>query len=87
MLEAARRELAEELSLDTVSVGDTLFSAHDDGARFVIHFVEVVAHGNPVAKEHLDVGWFTLDELATMSLAPADARFVERALAQLSHGR
>ena len=85
MLEAARRELAEELSLDAVSVGDTLFSADDDGAPFVIHFVEVVAHGDPVAQEPSAVGWFTLDELAAMSLAPADARLVEPALSQLPH--
>ena len=48
MLEAARRELAEELSVSTNGIGRTLFSSRDGDAPFVIHFVEVEIDGDPI---------------------------------------
>ena len=78
MLEAARRELAEELSISTNHIGRTLFSALDDDARFEIHFVEVEIEGDPVPHEHSEVGWFTQLELERLPLAPADAEFVRK---------
>ena len=75
-LEAARRELAEELSLEAVSVGQTLFTVRDGASPFVIDFVEVVARGAPTAHEHSAIGWFDLRELDRLALAPADAAFV-----------
>jgi len=75
-LEAARRELAEELGLDVVALGELLHSVRDPGAPFVIEFFDVQARGEPVPHEHTDIGWFTLAELAGLALAPADARFV-----------
>ncbi len=75
-LEAARRELAEELDLAVVSLGDLLLSVHDEGSPFVIEFFETVAEGTPVAREHTDLGWFGFPELRSLALAPADARFV-----------
>jgi mutator protein MutT len=82
-LDAARRELAEELELGVVSLGARLGSISDEDSPFVIEFFETVVDGLPVAREHEAIGWFTLDELREMTLAPADARFV----AQLSRER
>jgi mutator protein MutT len=76
MLDAADRELQEELGMSASGAGAVLLSASDDDAPFVIHFVEVEAEGDPVALEHSEVGWFTPEELAALPLAPADARFV-----------
>lgn len=75
--EAVRRELDEELGLACRTVGATVWSARDSGSPFVIHFVEVEAEGRPEAREHTEVGWFTLAELREMSLAPTDAAFVD----------
>ena len=73
--DAARRELAEELALEVVRVGE-LLTAVDDGDAFVIEFHEVRVRGEPRAIEHSAVAWCTADELASMPLAPADAAFV-----------
>jgi mutator protein MutT len=73
---AADRELEEELGLRAVRLGTLLLSASDGASPFVIHFVEVEAEGEPEAREHSEVGWFTPEELAALPLAPADARFV-----------
>jgi 8-oxo-dGTP pyrophosphatase MutT (NUDIX family) len=75
-LAAARRELAEELDLHAVCAGAPLFGATDPGSTYHIRFVEIEASGTPTAREHSEVGWFTLDELASMALAPTDAAFV-----------
>lgn len=75
-VQAARRELSEELELRVVSLGARLLSVRDEGSPFVIDFCEAVVEGSPVAHEHEAVGWFTLDALKDMPLAPADARFV-----------
>ena len=77
-LEGARRELAEELGLEVLSLGALLHSVRDPGAPYVIEFVEVEARGEPTAHEHSSVGWFTPAELANLALAPADARFAAR---------
>jgi len=75
-LDAAARELDEELGLEVVSLGRLLFSVEDAGSPFVIEFFETDASGSPRALEHTEIGWFTVAELARMELAPADARFV-----------
>jgi mutator protein MutT len=85
-IEAARRELREELSLDVAEAGRTLFTAPDPGARFVIDFVEVVAKGEPTPHEHTELGWFALHELARLPLAPADRAFVGWLVASRSTG-
>ena len=74
--DAVRRELEEELGLETVALGTVLHSASDRGAPFVIDFVETVADGVPVLHEHSELGWFTVAELADLPLAPADQAFV-----------
>lgn len=77
-LEAARRELAEELELEVTSVGELVLSVADGRSPFVIDFVDTVAEGSPSALEHDELGWFTVDEMLGMRLAPADAHFVAR---------
>jgi len=77
-LQAAHRELTEELDMSAVAVGRGLLTVHDDGSPFVIHFLEVEAEGDPTPLEHTAVGWFTPDQMAELPLAPADARFVSR---------
>lgn len=79
-LEAARRELGEELAMEAAAVGALLFSVHDEGSPFVIHFVEVEATGEPLPAEHSTVGWYTPSELGRLPLAPADGRFVRARL-------
>jgi mutator protein MutT len=73
--DAVRRELAEELALETTELGSVLLTASDEASPFVIEFVETVALGAPELREHTDLGWFTVGELAELSLAPADAQF------------
>ena len=75
-LDAARRELAEELEIEVTSVGELVLSVADGRSPFVIDFVNTVAVGSPSPLEHDELGWFTVDEMLEMRLAPADARFV-----------
>jgi len=77
LLATANRELMEELGMRAVTAGALLMRAADAGSPFVIHFVEIGAEGEPEAREHSALGWFTPVELAALPLAPADARFVE----------
>lgn len=79
---AAGRELDEELALTVHDVGECLLVIEDGASPFVIEFFPVAAVGEPKALEHSTVGWFSLEELKGMSLAPADARFVEWYTAQ-----
>ena len=74
---AARREIAEELAVELVSVGETLFARQDPGSPFDIHFVAAHLAGEPEALEHIALGWFTISEMLDMPLAPSDAAFVE----------
>ena len=80
LLGAARRELAEELSIRAVAVGAVLFARRDPGSEFVIEFAEVVAEGDPVALEHDAMRWLTREEILRLELAPADRCFAEEVL-------
>ena len=82
LLDAARREMAEELGIDVVSAGNVLFERRDPDSPFVIEFVEVTAAGQPVALEHDAIQWLTCDELLHLELAPADRAFAEIVLAR-----
>lgn len=81
LLDAARRELGEELGLEVTGLGRELFRTRDPGSPFEIRFVEVSVRGAPRATEHTELGWFTAGELAAIPLAPADARFVREGTA------
>ena len=75
-LEAAHRELGEELGMQATSLGDLLLAVADEGSPYVILFLEVETAGEPMPTEHSAVGWYTPEELAELPLAPADARLV-----------
>jgi mutator protein MutT len=79
-LDAAARELGEELDLVVIALGRLLLSVEDDGSPFVIEFYEITVTGTPAAREHSELRWLTVDELAAVELAPADARFVRQLL-------
>lgn len=81
-LEAIRRELGEELAVEVIGIGPPVFSARDPAAPFVIHFVETKIDGEPEAREHQELRWVTVEEVPSLSLAPADRRFVEEHLAR-----
>jgi 8-oxo-dGTP diphosphatase len=81
MLEAARRELGEELALEVRTLGNERFRMRDPGSPFVIVFVEVRVAGEPRALEHSALEWRTPEELLEMPLCPSDAAFVRESLA------
>lgn len=82
LVEAAARELSEELDLDVTHVGDIEFSTVDETSSMIIHFTPVVATGIPKALEHTDLSWLTVQELLLMSLAPSDFQFVRHLVAE-----
>ncbi len=75
LIEAAHRELQEELAVEVDRVGPVLFSNLDAGSPFLIQFTEVWIRGEPVAREHSELAWADLDALASLPLAPSDLRF------------
>jgi 8-oxo-dGTP diphosphatase len=77
-LEAAARELREELDVEVVSVGEPIFRRRDPASAFEIVFVDVEIRGEPEALEHEQVRWVTVAEMAGLALAPADRAFAER---------
>lgn len=76
VLDAAARELAEELGVEVTGVGAQLFTMHDPGSVFVIEFHEVMISGEPTPHEHSRLLWGTIAELLALPLAPSDYRFV-----------
>jgi 8-oxo-dGTP diphosphatase len=76
--DAIRRELAEELGVETVAVGDTECEIADPESPFLIVFVAANIDGEPVAGEHTATAWASLDELFSMPLAPSDRRYLEQ---------
>jgi mutator protein MutT len=75
--DAVRRELAEELGVETTRVGDLIFEVRDSDSAFLIVFVPVQIDGEPVCLEHTELRWCTRKELVGLSLAPSDRRFVD----------
>jgi mutator protein MutT len=88
LLDAARREMREELGLEATGVGRTLAAIHDPGSPFLIEFVEVeIAEGaEPSTLEHEEIRWATAEELADLELAPSDRAFAADQLAGGSRG-
>jgi mutator protein MutT len=76
-LDAARRELREELDVEVKTVLPAVFVAHDDNSEFVIEFMPTVITGQPQPIEHSALVWATETELVAMELAPSDRRFAE----------
>ena len=77
LLDAARREMREELDIEAVGVGRTLAALRDPGSPFLIEFVEVETPDGvaPRALEHDELRWATAAELAGLDLAPSDRAF------------
>jgi (d)CTP diphosphatase len=73
--DAVRRELAEELHVEPLHIGDVLARIADPGSSFVIHFMEVVIIGEPRSTEHQAIAWVTARELLDYPLAPSDLAF------------
>jgi mutator protein MutT len=76
-LAAARRELAEELGVEVLSVGPVLFRRQDPGSEFLIEFAEVLIEGDPQALEHQALAWLEIHDLYGYELAPTDRAFVQ----------
>jgi len=76
-LEAARRELAEELGVHVTDVGPVELSVRDPGSEFVIEFLPVTVQGEPRCLEHEALAWEEEGRLLTYDLAPSDRRYVE----------
>lgn len=77
-LEAARRELHEELGVEVLSVGRAEVEIHDEGSPFMIAFVPVAVQGVATPHEHTGMFWGTPEDLLKLPLAPSDRRFVEQ---------
>ena len=77
LMEAARRELKEELRMRATEVGRPRLSVAEDGSNFVICFADVEAEGEPVLLEHSALDWLTVEQLLALPLAPSDRLFVE----------
>lgn len=75
--EAVRRELAEELGVQVLSVGPVEFSRADAGSSYLIDFLSAEIEGEPVCHEHVELAWVSDDDLASMRLAPADREYAE----------
>lgn len=78
--DAARRELREELGIQVLAAGDTLFVIRDPGSPFVIEFVPVMIAGDPCALEHDEIRWAAAEELGSLPLAPSDRAFCHACL-------
>jgi 8-oxo-dGTP diphosphatase len=75
LLEAARRELKEELRIEVLSAGEPLYRRQDADSPFLIEFVEVQIRGVPRALEHDEIRWLNAQELRSLNLAPSDQAF------------
>jgi 8-oxo-dGTP diphosphatase len=75
--EAAQRELAEELALSVIHIGDVAFATTDEASGFKINFVEVQVEGQPTLLEHSALDWLSPAELLNIELAPSDRRYAE----------
>lgn len=73
--EAARRELREELGVSVSQVSEPLYAVRDPGSAFLVEFTPVCVSGLPKALEHDEIRWVTIEDLGSLELAPADARF------------
>lgn len=75
--EAVVRELDEELGVETLHVGDVIFSSVDEGGVFEICFIPVTIAGEPSAIEHTALAWCSHSELDGYALAPSDRAFAK----------
>lgn len=74
-IQAVQRELEEELGVTTVAVGSLLYSIRDASSPFVIQFYPVEISGEPVAIEHSELAWVSVEQMHSRPLAPSDRAF------------
>jgi mutator protein MutT len=74
-LDAARREMEEELGVHVTSAGPVILSVADPGSDFVIEFLPIEIKGEPVCLEHAALEWVDEGRLLDFDLAPSDKRF------------
>lgn len=79
-LEAARRELAEELGVEVLAAGALLLAVADPGSPFVVELHRVQIAGEPLPLEHAALAWAAPADLAAYALAPSDRVFAEHLL-------
>jgi 8-oxo-dGTP diphosphatase len=84
--EALRREILEELGVDSSIDAPFAFNWHDYGERRVLLLTYTVrlTSGVPHAIGCRDLGWFTRAEVASLKLPPADGPILERLLPLLA---
>jgi mutator protein MutT len=75
VVDAASRELREELGVHVRSVSGQLFAVQDQGSQFVIEFHNVEIEGEPVCHEHSALAWVSERALLQFPLAPCDRQF------------
>ena len=73
------REIHEELGVEVECLGELAVICHDYPEKSVeLRFLECrILAGAPHGREGQAVGWFSLDEMAGLTLAPADVVFLE----------
>jgi 8-oxo-dGTP diphosphatase len=76
-LDAARRELREELAMHATAESGLRFSVLDQASGYVINFVDIKAEGEPKLLEHMALAWMSAVELKELNLAPSDRKFVD----------
>jgi 8-oxo-dGTP diphosphatase len=77
-MDAARRELVEELGVALAAIGALIYSVPDQGSEFVIEFYDVSIEGTPRCIEHSEIAWLPLEHLTNLPLAPSDRKFAEQ---------
>ncbi|MHB1095971.1 MAG: (deoxy)nucleoside triphosphate pyrophosphohydrolase [Gemmatimonadaceae bacterium] len=75
VLDAARRELMEELGVHVRCIGNQISAIHDPESPFVIEFHNVEIEGDPICHEHSALAWLTPSALLQHPLAPSDRQF------------
>ena len=81
VFEAVRRELLEELGVETIRVGDQLAAHRDADSPYVIEFYPAEIAGVVTCREHELLQWMTTTEVLAAPLAPSDRKFAARAIA------
>ena len=79
-LEAADREMQEELGVEATAVEGPLLIRQDPGSEFSIEFMPVEIVGTPREIEHSALAWVTVEEILEYELAPSDRVFAEACL-------
>lgn len=76
--DAIRRELTEELGVESIDVDEAECEITDHDSPFVIAFLATRIAGEPVAIEHSALIWAPPHHLLTLPLAPSDRRYLEQ---------